>query len=136
MRIMVYAVDSEHGAAALKVAIDESVRSDAELALVAYVHLDTTTADVQKFVTAEQARLDQFADSARSRGVAEVRTHVIRSNVSAGEEVAALAQSSGTDLLVIGVSRRTRVGKMLLGSTAQDILLRADCPVLAVKTTR
>lgn len=136
MRMMVYAVDSEHGAAALEAAIEESVRRDAELALVAYVHLDTTTADVQKFVKAEQDRLDQLADAARSRGVAEVRTHVIRSNVSAGKEVAALAQSSGTDLLVIGVSRRTRVGKMLLGSTAQDILLLADCPVLAVKTAR
>jgi nucleotide-binding universal stress UspA family protein len=37
------------------------------------------------------------------------------------------------DLLVIGIRRRSPVGKLVLGSVSQDILLRAQCPVLAVK---
>jgi nucleotide-binding universal stress UspA family protein len=45
------------------------------------------------------------------------------------------ADSSGADLIVIGLRRRTPVGKLILGSNAQRILLDARCPVLAVKAT-
>jgi len=37
------------------------------------------------------------------------------------------------DLLVIGARRRSPVGKALLGSVAQNIILDADVPVLVVK---
>jgi nucleotide-binding universal stress UspA family protein len=136
MKVMVYAVDSEDGEAAVKAAVGEAIRRGAALALVAYIRLDTMTSDIRKYVEAEQRRLDDLAEEARRRGVSEVGTHVIRSSAAPGEEVASLAQSENVDLLVIGVRRRTKVGKMLLGSTAQEILLRADCPVLAVKTDR
>ena len=39
-------------------------------------------------------------------------------------------------LLVIGTRRRTSVGKFLLGSQAQRVLLEADVPVLVVKAPR
>jgi nucleotide-binding universal stress UspA family protein len=49
------------------------------------------------------------------------------------EDVVAVAEELGAELIVIGLRRRTPVGKLILGSNAQRILLDASCPVLAVK---
>jgi nucleotide-binding universal stress UspA family protein len=45
----------------------------------------------------------------------------------------ALESDADVDLLVVGVRRRSPVGKALLGDVAQRLLLEADVPVLAVK---
>jgi nucleotide-binding universal stress UspA family protein len=52
---------------------------------------------------------------------------------SAAEAVLGAAISRTADLIVIGLRRRSPVGKMITGSTAQHILLDATCPVLSVK---
>lgn len=49
------------------------------------------------------------------------------------EDLVTLAEETQADLIVIGLRRRTPVGKLILGSSAQRILLDAHCPVLAVK---
>ncbi len=50
------------------------------------------------------------------------------------DRVVDVAEEVGAELVVIGLRHRSPVGKLLLGSTAQQILLRAACPVLAVPT--
>jgi len=49
------------------------------------------------------------------------------------DEVVDLAAELGAELVVIGMRPRSAVGKFLLGSTAQRILMDAPCPVLTVK---
>ena len=49
------------------------------------------------------------------------------------EDLIGIAESSDAELIVIGLRRRTPVGKLILGSNAQRVLLDAHCPVLAVK---
>lgn len=49
------------------------------------------------------------------------------------EELIRTAESAEADFIVIGLRRRSPVGKLLLGSDAQRVLLDAACPVLAVK---
>jgi nucleotide-binding universal stress UspA family protein len=61
----------------------------------------------------------------------EVR-HLVR-GFEPAEDLISIAEASGADLIVIGLRRRTPVGKLILGSNAQRILLDAKCPVLAVK---
>ncbi len=52
---------------------------------------------------------------------------------AAAEAILGAAITSSADLIVIGLRRRTPVGKLVTGSTAQQILLDAPCPVLSVK---
>jgi nucleotide-binding universal stress UspA family protein len=51
------------------------------------------------------------------------------------EHVLKVAQEAESALIVVGLRHRSRVGKFLLGSSVQRILLEADCPVLTVRCT-
>jgi nucleotide-binding universal stress UspA family protein len=54
---------------------------------------------------------------------------------NAVEEIEAMAESLPASLLVIGIRKRSAVGKLILGSVAQELLLSVSCPVLAVKAS-
>lgn len=54
---------------------------------------------------------------------------------SGAEALLGEADKHGADVIVIGVRRRSPVGKLLTGSTAQAVILGAECPVIAVKPT-
>ena len=60
-------------------------------------------------------------------------THAIVSSLTAGEDLVQFAQDNEIEEIVIGVRRRSKVGKLLFGSNAQYIILQATCPVVAVK---
>ncbi|MBF0552713.1 MAG: universal stress protein [Deltaproteobacteria bacterium] len=50
-----------------------------------------------------------------------------------GEHLLEIAKEHQVDEIIVGIKNRSRVGKLLLGSVAQFLLLKADCPVLGVK---
>jgi nucleotide-binding universal stress UspA family protein len=76
-------------------------------------------------------------------GLAELRgrlagsglEHEVRQAVTAdvAREVLRVVEETGAQVVVIGLRHRTPVGKVLMGSVAQQVLLEATCPVLAVK---
>lgn len=49
------------------------------------------------------------------------------------EAILRLATKAGAELLVIGARRRSPVGKLILGSVTQTLILEAEMPVLVVK---
>ena len=70
-------------------------------------------------------------DPRRLRGALRVR-QLVR-GFEPAEDLISIAEDSHAELIVIGLRRRSPVGKLILGSNAQRILLDAHCPVLAVK---
>jgi nucleotide-binding universal stress UspA family protein len=79
--------------------------------------------------------LDLDASSARldTEGVPHRIRHLDIGSNTASDAVLGVAEEVGAELLVVGIHRRFPVGKALLGSNAQRILLNATCPVLAVR---
>ena len=53
--------------------------------------------------------------------------------LEAGEDLVQIAGEHKADEIIIGVRRRSRVGKLIFGSTAQFVVLNAPCPVVTVK---
>ena len=53
--------------------------------------------------------------------------------LQAGEDLVQLADEHKVDEIIIGVRRRSKVGKLIFGSTAQYVVLNASCPVVTVK---
>ena len=53
--------------------------------------------------------------------------------LEAGEDLVRLAKEHQADEVIIGVRRRSKVGKIIFGSTAQFVVLNAPCPVVTVK---
>jgi nucleotide-binding universal stress UspA family protein len=59
--------------------------------------------------------------------------HLLMRGNAPGEDLVLYARENKADLIVIGVKKRSKVGKLMFGSTAQYVILESDCPVLAVK---
>ena len=53
--------------------------------------------------------------------------------LEAGEDLVRLAGEHQADEVIVGVRRRSKVGKLIFGSTAQYVVLNAPCPVVTVK---
>ncbi len=60
-------------------------------------------------------------------------TQAIVSVRSTGEDLVQFVKDNDVDEIIIGVRRRSKVGKLVFGSTAQYVILEAPCTVVAVK---
>ncbi|WP_110238621.1 universal stress protein [Nocardioides gilvus] len=84
----------------------------------------------------EERRAEARAESVRRRleeaGVPS-EVHTLVRGFEPAEDLIALAEANHAELIVIGLRRRSPVGKLILGSNAQRVLLDAPCPVLTVK---
>jgi len=60
-------------------------------------------------------------------------THVSVRSLEPGEDLVNYAEENDIDEIVIGIQKKSKVGKLLFGSTAQYVILKAKCPVLTVK---
>jgi nucleotide-binding universal stress UspA family protein len=62
-----------------------------------------------------------------------VNTHVINKGRRPGQDIVTFAADNKVDAIYIGVKRRSKVGKLLYGSNAQYVIIKAHCPVTIVK---
>ena len=111
----------------------DSVEGRAALAW-AVTECEVRKADLLVLAADGAAAVDEHLTSARtSLGDARVEVRRTRDEDALEAELVDLSYEETTELLVIGVRRRSPVGKLLLGSSSQRLLLDASCPVVAVK---
>ena len=128
MTVLVAYLPTAEGDAAYAAGLTEAARRGEPLVLL---NSARSGAPVSADVAPESAVHD-MTRRAQARGVAlEVRQAPHTGELA--DEVLRTAQETEASVIVIGLRRRSPVGKLLMGSSAQRILLDADRPVLAVK---
>ena len=75
----------------------------------------------------------EYAKSLFAEDDIPCNTHLLIRGLSAGEDLVEFANENQISKIIVGVKRRSKVGKLLMGSTAQYVVLQADCPVITVK---
>jgi nucleotide-binding universal stress UspA family protein len=128
MNIVVGYIPREEGLAALQHATQIAEREEARVVVVnSGVHGNDNDPSF-----ASAADLDAISERLRQRGI----EHQIEQPVAAdypADEILKAASAVDADLIVIGLRRRPLVGKVFLGSTVQQIITEAQCPVVTVK---
>lgn len=128
--VVVGYVAKPEGEAALSRAVEEARLRDCSLVVVSS-HRGGQEYDESR-AAAAQTELDALRGRLDAYGVPFTLRQTVR-GLEPAEDLIAVAEEHGAELLVIGLRRRSPVGKLILGSNAQRVLLDAPCAVLAVK---
>ncbi len=128
--IVVGYVPKSEGRAALRRAVEEAQLRKAKLVIV-NSHRGGREFDQDDALETE-AQLQEVRDQLKESGVEHEIRQLVR-GMDPAEDLISVAEEVSADFVVIGLRRRTPVGKLILGSNAQRVLLDATCPVLAVK---
>jgi nucleotide-binding universal stress UspA family protein len=130
MAIVVGFVPTNEGRAALRRAAEEARLRSTRLIVI------NSNRGGKDLAADEAARYEAELETVKSELAEAGVDHEVRQLVRGlepVEDLIAVAEETHADFIVIGLRRRTPVGKLILGSNAQRILLDAPCPVLAVK---
>jgi nucleotide-binding universal stress UspA family protein len=128
--IVVGYVPKPEGRAALRRGAEEAQLRHAKLVVV-NSHRGGREFDRDDALETE-AQLKEVRDELSAAGVEHEIRQLVR-GMDPAEDLINVATDVAAEFIVIGLRRRTPVGKLILGSNAQRILLDAPCPVLAVK---
>jgi len=130
MKILVGYEESRVADAALDLALKHARAFDAEVLIVTSLE-QSPTLKIEDIDKAEN-RLEKIKKSFSAEDIpCEARATV--SYQSPGEDLASIAKENDVDEIIVGVRRRSKVGKLVFGSTAQYVILESDCPVVSVK---
>lgn len=130
MKIMVCYDGSGASRSALRVAIKHAKVFDAKVYLVA--SMEKGTEDEQKVIQQLETELKNGKEKLGNEGI-ECETHLLVRGMTPDEDLVSYAKEQGIDEIAIGIRKRSKVGKLIFGSTAQYLILNAHCPVITVK---
>ena len=75
----------------------------------------------------------QFAQEFFDKDGVPCETQQLARGLTPGEDLVKFAEDNEIDHLFVGIEKKSKTRKMLLGSTAQYVILKAPCPVTSVK---
>lgn len=119
-------------------AAKEALRLAHQHAKVSHAHIFIVRALEQRHTLEKEdidrveAKLEHLCIDLKADQI-ECESHVLVSFVSPGEGLVQFAKENDVDTIFIGIEKKSKVGKLIFGSSAQYVILKAACPVVTVK---
>lgn len=130
MRLMVCYDGSEPSEKAIKLARLQAEMYNGKIFVV--TTLEKGDPSKQDEINAAKKGLEEIQSKVSSSGI-ECQTDLLIHGLGPGEDLVRFAEEKQIDMAVIGIVKRSKLGKLVFGSTAQYLILNAPCPVLTVK---
>jgi nucleotide-binding universal stress UspA family protein len=83
-------------------------------------------------ITQAEQNLREAKDFLEEQGI-ECETHQMVRGFTPGEDLVKFAEENQIDQIYVGIEKKSKTSKLLLGSTAQFVILKAPCPVITAK---
>ncbi|MBT8374549.1 MAG: universal stress protein [Deltaproteobacteria bacterium] len=130
MKILVGYDGSNSGKEALNLAKNHALAFKGEVEVITSMQKGTEK-DREDMEQAERGL--EYAEVLFKENNIPCKTHLLIRGLTPGEDLVEFAKENNIDEIVVGVKRRSKVGKLLMGSHAQYVILNAHCPVVTVK---
>jgi len=129
MKILVCYNGSEKDGKVVKEAVKRAKAMDAKVYIVTSAHgTPSTPQEVLDYLQGELKKVEKVFVDEHIPCETKLSVH----GLDAGEDLLRFADEEGVDEILIGIEKRSKVEKFLLGSTAQYVILQASCPVIAI----
>ena len=140
MNIIVCYDGSSSAETVLAVAIKIGKALGAGIHLMTSILIKEEAPDKFEFIKDERTEKSELVKIAQDRAQKLVEkegldceTHISDRGLEPGEDIVGYAKEINAGFIVVGIRHRSKVGKLLFGSTAQYVVLNAPCPVVTVK---
>lgn len=129
MKILVGYDDSDASEEALRVALEHARAFHAQILLVTSLKGGTETS--QDEINKATEHLERAKKTCETAGIS-ADVHLLVKGVKPGEDIISFAEENKAYEIIIGIRKRSKVGKLIFGSDAQYVILNASCPVVSV----
>ena len=117
-----------------KEALNEAVFNAKAFNAMLYIIRSLKGSSEQHMEKIENAERDlAYAESFCQKNKVPCETHLLVRGLGPGEDLIKFADENNIDKIVIGIRRRSHVGKIIFGSNARYVIMEAQCPVITVK---
>ncbi|MFP4159531.1 MAG: universal stress protein [Desulfobacterales bacterium] len=130
MKILVGYNETAAARAALSLAGDHARFFNARVFIM--TSMEGGRSETVKEIQEVEESLNEAGRVMQEKGV-EYETHQLARGMEPGEDLVRFAGEKEIDLIFVGIKKKSRTQKIILGSTAQFIILKAPCPVTTVK---
>ena len=130
MKILIGYSGTSVSKAALSLAREHAQAFNAKVFIM--TSMEGGSGETPKEIARVEENLQEAEQFMKEKGL-DCETHQLARGLSPGEDLVRFAQDHAIDLIFVGIQKKSKTQKIILGSTAQYIILKAPCPVTTVK---